>query len=103
MRIGRQIMLWIAALALAPLFVISLAAAVAGLLKCQLSDFGPTHCALFGTDIGGLLSGALTIGWMALVTIPLLMAIASLWVLVEAFVWKRRRRKARLAARQANA
>lgn len=98
MWLSRRIIAAIAALALFPLFVTMLTAMLAVALRCEVSDIGPTQCLIFGSDIGGVLSAAMNFGWVSLVTIPLLMAVVTLWTLVEAFVWHRRRRRSRHAA-----
>lgn len=98
MRFCRRIIAVLSAVALLPLAVIAVAAMFAALLKCEVSDIAVTQCFVFGTDIGWLFSGALTIGWLGLITIPLLTVVVSLWALIEAFVAYRKRRKLRRAA-----
>jgi hypothetical protein len=100
MRLGRRIIAILAGLALLPLLFVFLAAALAALLRCEVSDIGPVQCTVFGTDIGGGLHAALTAGWLSLITIPLLMLIVSAWALLEIFIWRRKRRKARRAVQQ---
>lgn len=97
MRSGRRIIVAIAAFALLPMLIMMLVAPLAALLGCQVTDIGPTECIVLGTDAGGLLYAALNAGSFALITIPFLMLIVVLWLLVEAFVARRRRRKARRA------
>ena len=100
MRMTRRIMVILAGIALLPLLAILIMATVAGLLGCEVSESGPIPCAVFGTDIGGLLSSLMVTGWFGLMTIPLLMVLVSVWALLEAYIWGRQRRKLRRAARQ---
>ncbi len=99
MHVSRRILALVAAIALLPLLGLLVTALLAGVLGCEVNESGPTACMMMGTDIGGVLSGMLTVGWFGLVTIPLLMLLVGLWSLVEAYVWGRQRRKSRRAAR----
>jgi hypothetical protein len=103
MRLCRRIMAIVAGIALLPLFGLLVTALFAGVLGCEVSESGPTPCVVFGTDIGGMLSDLLTTGWFGLVTIPFLMLLVGIWVLVEAYVWGRQRRKSKRDARENSA
>ena len=103
MHLSRRVLGFLAALALLPLLGIFLTAILAGALGCEVNEGGPTPCQVMNTDIGGLLSGMLTTGWLALITIPLLMVLLGLWSLIEAYAWGRQKRKARRANRESNA
>jgi uncharacterized protein YqgC (DUF456 family) len=103
MHVSRRILALFAGLALLPLLGLLLTALVAGVMGCEVNESGPTPCMVLGSDIGGLLSAMLTMGWFGLVTIPLLMALVGVWSLIEAYVWGRQRRKSRRANRQSNA
>lgn len=98
MRLSRRIMTIMAALSLLPLVGILLTALLAGLFGCEVNEGGPTPCLIMGMDAGGMLSGMMTLGWFALLTIPLLMMLVGVWALVEAYMWGRQRRKSRRAA-----
>ena len=103
MHLSRRIMALFAGLALLPLLGLLLTGLVAGVLGCEVNEGGPTPCMVFGSDIGGLLSAMLTMGWFGLVTIPLLMGLVGIWSLIEAYVWGWQRRKSRRANRESNA
>jgi hypothetical protein len=103
MHLSRRILAILAGISLLPLLGILLTALVAGVAGCEVNEGGPTPCVVFGSDIGEILSSLLTVGWFGLLTIPFLMILVAIWSLVEAYVWGRRRRKARRAARQSNA
>lgn len=103
MRTIRRTMALLAALALLPLFAVLLTATVAGIVGCEVNEGGAVPCIVFGTDIGGILSGLMITGWFSLLTIPALMTLAGLWALLEAYSWNRRRRKAKRQLRQARA
>lgn len=103
MHMSRRILAILAGISLLPLLGILLTALVAGIAGCEVNEGGPTPCVVFGSDIGDMLSGMLTLGWFGLLTIPFLMVLVAVWSLVEAYVWGRRRRKLRRAARESNA
>lgn len=103
MRTIRRSMVVLAIIALLPLFAVLVTATVAGVLGCEVNEGGPTPCIVMGTDIGELLSGLMITGWFSLMTIPVLMALAGAWGLLEAYSWFRRRRKTRRLMRQSNA
>ena len=103
MHVSRRILAVLAGLALLPLVGILLTALVAGVAGCEVSEAGPTPCVVFGSDIGEILSGTLTMGWMSLLTSPFLMVLVAVWALVEAYVWGRQRRKSRRDVRETNA
>lgn len=103
MRAIRRTMAILAVIALLPLFAVLLTATVAGIAGCEVNEAGPMPCMVFGTDIGGVLSGLMITGWFSLLTIPALMTLAGIWALLEAYTWNRRRRKAKRQLRQASA
>lgn len=103
MRTIRRTMVILAVIALLPLLAVLLTATVAGLAGCEVNEGGATPCIVFGTDIGGMLSGLLVTGWFSLMTIPALMVLAGVWAMLEAYTWNRRRRKAKRQLRQAGA
>lgn len=103
MHLSRRILAIVAGISLLPLLGILLTATIAGVAGCEVNEGGPTPCIVFGSDIGELLSGMLTLGWFGLLTIPFLMVLVAVWSLVEAYVWGRQRRKARRANSESNA
>ena len=103
MHLSRRVMAILAGLALLPLLGIFVTAIVAGVFGCEVNEGGPTPCNVMNMDIGGVLSGMLTTGWFALITIPLLMVLLGLWSLIEAYMWGRQKRKARRQNRESNA
>ena len=103
MRRSRRILAGIAGIALLPMLVAYVAAALAAVLHCEVSDLGPAQCPVLGMDIGGGLHAALTAGWISLITIPALALIVAVWLMFEAFIWRRRRLKARRALHRNNA
>jgi hypothetical protein len=103
MRLSRRILAILTALSLLPLFGVLLTALIAGTFGCEVNEGGATPCVVLGADIGGFLSGMLTLGWFALLTIPFLMLLVGLWALVEAYWWGRTRRKLRRAERESRA
>lgn len=99
MRRSRSILKLVAGLALLPLGTALLASLLAGVLGCEVNEGGATPCFVLGGDIGGLLSGMLTLGWMAFLTIPFLMLAVGAWAVIEWYVWSRQRRRHRRAMR----
>jgi len=92
-----------AVLALLPLLAVLVTAITAGILGCDVNEGGPTPCLVAGSDIGGVLSSLMVMGWFSLMTIPLLMGLVALWAILEGYSWQRHRRKARRSARTTNA
>ncbi len=75
------------------------------LLGCEMNEGVTNVCQIAGIDIGGFLSGLFVMGWLALITLPLLMCILALWALVEWGSWWRKKRRERKSdsARQTEA
>lgn len=80
-----------------PLLAVLVSTTLAAVLGCELSEAGPQACRVIGVDWGGLLSTLFTLGWMALVTLPLLALVIAVWGFVEGMVRWRQRRRARKA------
>lgn len=95
----RRAMIAVAALCMLPMAAVLVSAVLAALLNCELNEGGATACIVLGVDFGGFLSGLFTLGWMALLTLPLLMGVLVLWGAIEAISVWRRRRMARKAER----
>jgi hypothetical protein len=85
-------------LCLLPLGAVLLSAALAALFGCELNEGVTNVCSIAGLDVGGFLSGLFVMGWLALITLPLLMCILALWALVEWGSWWRKKRRDRKSA-----
>lgn len=94
----RRAIIAIAALCMLPMAAVILSAVLAALLGCELKDSGIKACTVLGVEFSGLLSTLFTAGWMALLTLPLLMGILVFWGLAEAMGRWRRLRKERKQA-----
>lgn len=89
----RRAVLAAAVLCLLPLAVSLFSILLAGIFGCELNEAGSEACLVLGLDFGGFLSGLFVMGWMALITLPLLLAILALWALYEGgSLWRGRRR-----------
>ena len=89
----RRLVVVAAVVLLIPLVVAILGAAMAGVLGCQVSEAGPTPCFVAGFDWGNLLLNMVMMGWLALVSVPILMVILGLWAATESWSHVRRRRR----------
>lgn len=89
-------------LAIGPLLLILLTAMLAALLGCEVNDAATQACYVFGGDAGPFLSGLFSIGSLGMVIIPILLALAPFWLLVEAVLWWRARRRERRASASAD-
>lgn len=87
------------ALCLGPIAAVALAALLSGMLGCDVNEGAPLPCEVFGFDLGGVLYGLMTTGWLALITIPLLMAALVVWLAVEGALYLRKQMKTRRAGR----
>lgn len=94
MRTLRRLMVVVSALAMLPFLMILLTVMLAALFGCDVNEGGPQTCVAFGADWGGVLSGLLAGGWLGLLTIPFLMGIFLIWLVIEGYVFRRKRRKA---------
>lgn len=102
MTISRKTFAVLIGLCLLPLAAVMFGAALAALVGCELNEGVTNVCNVAGIDIGGLLSGLFVMGWLALITLPLLMGVLVLWALVEwGSLWRKKRRDRKSeAARQ---
>jgi hypothetical protein len=82
-------------LAMLPMALILLTALLAALTGCEVNEAAPQSCSVFGSDIGGTLMGLLSTGWLGLITIPIVMILACLWLFLESASSVRRRRRKR--------
>lgn len=98
MRLLRRIFVVLAALCLLPLASVLASATIAALAGCELNEASTSVCSIAGLDIGGVLSTMFVMGWMALITLPMLLGLLIVWALVEGWVRWRTRRRARKAA-----
>jgi hypothetical protein len=105
MSISRKTFAALIGLCLLPLATVLFSAAVAALVGCELNEGVANVCSVAGIDIGGMLSGLFVMGWLSLITIPLMMCVLVLWALVEwGSLWRKRRRARKSqAARQVDA
>jgi hypothetical protein len=97
MRLLRRIFIVLAVLCLLPLASVLASATIAALAGCELNEASTSVCSIAGLDIGGLLSVMFVMGWMALITLPMLLGLLIAWALVEGWVRWRARRRARKA------
>ncbi|MGL4397609.1 MAG: hypothetical protein ACRCS9_13795 [Hyphomicrobium sp.] len=95
MRFIRRLVAVIAALCMVPFAAVMVSALLAALLGCELNEGTVEVCSVFGVDVGGMLSGLFVTGWLALITLPLLMLVVMTWLSLEAWVEWRKRRKVR--------
>ena len=103
MYFSRRTFVALIGLCLLPLVAVLLSAALAALFGCELNEGITNVCSIAGIDFGGFLSGLFVMGWLALITLPLLMCILALWALVEWGSWFRKRRRDRKAAMSSDA
>ena len=105
MHFTRRTMLTLIGVCMLPLAALVVSAALAGLLGCELNEGGAQPCVIAGLNLGGFLSGLFVSGWLALITLPLLMCVLALWAFVEWGSWwhKRRRDRKAVSARQTEA
>ena len=89
----RRLVVIAAVVLLIPLVVAILGAALAGVLGCQVSEAGPTACFIGGYDWGELLMNMVMMGWLALISMPILMVVLGLWFASESWSHVRRRRR----------
>lgn len=85
-------------LAIGPLLLILFTAMLATLFGCELNDAATQACYVFGGDAGPFLSGLFSIGSLGMVIIPILLALVPFWLLIEAVLWWRARRRERRAS-----
>lgn len=91
----RRLVLWPWALAgtvLAwlPLLSVLLCAALAGALDCRVDEGSAHPCVVAGQDIGPLLYFLGMMGWLMLLTAPLMLASIVLWLGVAGrWLWRR--------------
>ncbi|MEQ1717195.1 MAG: hypothetical protein ABL907_14635 [Hyphomicrobium sp.] len=93
----RRIIAVLAGLCLLPFAGVLFSALLAALLGCELNEGGTETCSVLGLDVGGVLSSLFVMGWMALITLPLLMGLLAVWAFLEGGVFWRRRRRDRKA------
>ena len=89
----RRLVVVAAVVLLIPLVVAILGAAMAGVLGCLVSEAGPTPCFVAGFDWGDLLLNMVMMGWLALVSVPILTVILGVWAAMESWSHVRKRRR----------
>ena len=89
----RRLVVVAAVVLLIPLVVAILGAAMAGVLGCPVSEAGPTPCFVAGFDWGELLLNMVMMGWLALVSVPILTVILGVWAAMESWSHVRKRRR----------
>ena len=93
MNFSRRTFVVLIGLCLLPLAAVIVSAALAALVGCELNEGVTNVCQIAGIDIGGFLSSLFVMGWLALITLPLLMCVLALWALVEGGArWRQKRR-----------
>jgi hypothetical protein len=94
----RRILVWLlvilTVLELVPLLSVLATALVANVLGCTV-DEGSIHPCLFaGTDLGGLLYSMGMMGWLFILTAPLMVLVLLGWILIGGLaVWRAVRRR----------
>lgn len=95
------IVLGILLCAISPFFAVAYAGTVAESNGCELNEGGINPCVVNGTDLGGTLYSLGMLGWFGLVSFPLGLAAAALYILLVVIYylvkWLVRRRAARAA------
>lgn len=102
MRHLRRAAIILLGLCLLPLASVLISTSLAALLGCELSETGTAACVVLGADLGGVLSLLFTLGWTALITLPLSAFVLLAWGSVELWSIWRSRRRARKAERHSN-
>ena len=94
MRVFRIFAVIVILLCLTPLASMAAAEVTAWFYGCRL-DLAATHpCMAGGSDIGPTLMTMGMMGWFLMTTLPVLLATAVLWVIVEIVRWAALRRRA---------
>ena len=75
----------------APLVSVLLSSMAAGLLDCRLDEGAAHACRLAGVDIGETLYAAFAMGWLMLLTAPVMLVAALSWVVIGVRALRRRR------------
>ncbi len=75
----------------APLFSVIVSSMVASALGCSLDEGSAHPCMLAGADIGGALYTGFVLGWLMLLTAPIVLATALFWIVVGVRALMRRR------------
>lgn len=98
MRQVRRIFFILFLICLLPLVAALVSASIAAVLGCELNEASTSVCLIAGLDIGATLSALFVLGWVSLISLPMMMGLIGLWVLVELWAHWRTRRKMRKAA-----
>jgi TRAP-type C4-dicarboxylate transport system permease small subunit len=85
-------------LAFATFLIAISAGAFASANGCELHEGFANPCVVGGRDYGETLYSLGLLGWLALVTLPIGLVLAGLYVVIVMVVWALRRRKAQPAA-----
>lgn len=91
MLLFRLVMAGLCLLCVAPILSVIASSAIADAYGCRLNEAGPNPCLVGGTDIGETLSFMFVSGWFALLTLPMLLGLAVLWLVVELVAGRRPR------------
>ena len=75
----------------APLVSVLVASGFASALDCPLDEGSVHPCMLAGVDIGETLYAAFVVGWLMLLTLPVLLVTALVWIVLGVRVIRRRR------------
>lgn len=95
MRNLRRLFITLIALCLLPLAGVLISAGVAAAAGCELNEGVANSCVVLGVDIGGPLTTLFVLGWLSLLTLPLLVGVLAAWALAEATRRWRQKRKER--------
>jgi hypothetical protein len=78
-------------LALSPVFSVIIASMIASAYGCTLHEGFANPCIIGGQDWGETLYAMAVIGWLALATLPIAALMVVIWLVVEIFMFRRRR------------
>ncbi len=96
-KIGLVLLAVVTVASVTPLVSLIASSGVASALDCPLDEGSAHPCRLAGTDIGDTLYAGFVMGWLMLVTAPVMLVTALFWI-VFALRSLHRRRARRIAA-----
>ena len=94
MRRLRWLFVAVMLLCLAPLFSVFACMGIASITGCQVDEGSAHACLVMGYDIGGLLYTMGVMGWFMLMTLPVLVIAAVVWIAAEIVNARRKGRAA---------
>lgn len=98
MKVLRWIFGVVIVITLAPLIFMLVSGLVGALAGCQVDEGTARACHVFGADVGELLYAGTTSAWYAMVTAPIGVLVAAVWIVIEIVLAIRRGLRKRAAA-----